>query len=230
MPLSRIDYETAATHTVEPAAVEAGAQPLQDATAFNPWISSVTAASAAIAELVKQTKELQQWATRPISASREIPVAPSPQHARPTRDATGDAGPEKENVLPHDRALTPEKAAAKAGVESDDQPARGGSTEQHPARPRPVIPLVQTQPEEQTEAAARPELPDAGRDFKNRFDAAQDRIGNHAQSGEELEGLLDQAITLLESISQHPAIREYSANKRKLEEIEQRLGYGAYPQ
>jgi len=238
MPISRVDYENTAVNTVELPDVKTGAQPLADTTAaagsvapvFDPWTSFVTAASAAIAELVKQTKELHHWSTRQIAASREIADAPSPQHAWPKRDAPGDAGQEKASPLPHDRAPHAEKAAAKAGAELDDQPVKGGATEQPPAGPGQVIPPGQVPPEEQTENAVRPELPGAGRDFQNRFDAAQGRIRNQAQSADELQALLDQIITLLESLSQHPAIRDYSANQRKLEEIEQRLGYGSYPQ
>jgi hypothetical protein len=176
-----------------------------------------------LTELVKQTKELCERTTRQILASREMAGAPSPQPARPKRDATGGAGQEKENVLPPDREINAEKAAAKAGVMPDDQPAEGGSTEQPPAGPRPIIPPGQAPPEEQAEKAVRPEWPGAGRGLKNRFDAARGGVRNQAQSAEELQALLDQAVTLLESVSQHPAIRDWSAQKRKLEDIEQRL-------
>jgi cell division septation protein DedD len=182
-----------------------------------------------LTELVKQTKELCERTTRQIPAFREMAGAPSPQQARPKRDAAGEAGQEKENALPPDRGINAEQAAAKAGARPDDPPAEGGSTEQPPAGPRQVIPPGQAPPEEQAGNAVRPESSGAGRDLKNRFDAAQSRIRDNAQS-EELEALLDQAVTLLESLSQHPAIRDYSANQRKLEEIEQRLGYGSYPQ
>ena len=143
---------------------------------------------------------------------------PGPKRTRP-----GEAGQEEENVLPPDREIHAEKAAAKAGVEPDDQPAEGGPTEQPPAGPRQIIPPGQAPLEEQAENAVRPELPGAGRDLRNRFDAARGGVGNQAQSAEESQALLDQAITLLESVSRHPAIRDYSANQRKLEEIEQRL-------
>jgi hypothetical protein len=214
MPISRADYEPAAAHTAEPAGVKAGAQALADAT---------TAAAAAMAELVKQTNELQQWATKQISAAREMADTPSAPRARPKRDAAGDAMQAEASPLPPDRAPHVEKTAAPAGVEPDEPPAKGGATEELPAGPGPVIPPGQAPPEEQAENAVRSEWPGAGRDFKNRFDAAQGRINNHAQDAEELPALLDQAITLLESVSQHPALRDYGANKRKLEEIEQRL-------
>ena len=128
--ISSADYEAAATHTVELAGVKAGAEALADTTA------AATAAAAAIAELVKQTKEPDQWTTRQMPASREMAGAPSPQQAGPKRDATGDAGQERENLPPPDRVIHAEKAAAKAGVKPDDQPAEGGSTEQPPAGPR----------------------------------------------------------------------------------------------
>ena len=176
-----------------------------------------------LTELVKQTRKLWQWTTGQILASRERAGAPSPQHARPKRDAAGEAGQEEENVLLPDREIHAAKAAAKAGVEPDDQPAECGPTEQPPARPRQIVPPGQAPPEEQGENAVRPESPGAGGDLRNRFDAARGGVGNQAQSAEETQALLDQAITLLESVSRHPAIRDYSANQRKLEEIEQRL-------
>jgi len=176
-----------------------------------------------LTELVKQTRKLWQWTTGQILASRERAGAPSPQHARPKGDATGKAGQEKENVLPPDREINAEKETANAGARLDNPPAEGGPTEQPPAGPRQIIPPGQAPLEEQAENAVRPESPGAGRDLRNRFDAARGGVGNQAQSAEESQALLDQAITLLESVSRHPAIRDYSANQRKLEEIEQRL-------
>jgi hypothetical protein len=55
-------------------------------------------------------------------------------------------------------------------------------------------------------------------------------VQGQAQSAEELQALLEQAITLLEWMSQHPALRDYGDHQRRLDEIEQRMGYGAYPQ
>jgi hypothetical protein len=180
-----------------------------------------------LTELVQQTRELCRRTTRQIPASREMAGAPSPQHARPAGDAAGEAGTPGSLTPPSPQGEG--KAAAKAGVRPDDQPAEGGSTEQPPAGPQEIIPRGQAPPEEQAENAAGPEPPGAGRDLRNRFDAARSRIRNNAQ-GEELQALLDQAVALLESLSLHPAIRDHAANKRKLEEIEQRLGYGSYPQ
>jgi hypothetical protein len=40
---------------------------------------------------------------------------------------------------------------------------------------------------------------------------------------EELQGLLDQAVTLLESVSQHPALQDAADMKRRLENVESRL-------
>jgi hypothetical protein len=181
-----------------------------------------------LTELVKQTKELCQRTTRQILAFREMAGAPSPPQARPTRNATGEGGTLCPLTLPSPQGEG--KAAAKAGVKPDDPPAEGGSAEQPPAGPRQMIPPGQAPPEEQADHAVRPEPPGGGRDLKNRFDAVQGGVRNQAQSAEEMQALLDQAITLLESVSQHPAFQDYSANQRRLEEIEQRLGYGAYPQ
>jgi hypothetical protein len=154
-------------------------------------------AAAVIAEVVKDTKELEQPTARQSPASREMAAAPSPQPAPPESDAVEGSS------LPSGRTSFVDKAVAPVGA----------GPEMAPVPP----------PEEQAENVARPEWPGAGIDFRNRFDSAQGRIGNHGQNTEELEALLDQAVTLLESVSQHPAIRDYGANKRKLEEIEQRL-------
>lgn len=70
----------------------------------------------------------------------------------------------------------------------------------------------------------------ANRDFENRIDAARNRIGTQDDHEDETQALLERAVGLLETVSAHPAIRDYAATKRKLEEIEQRLGYGSYPQ
>jgi hypothetical protein len=174
-------------------------------------------------KLVKQTKELCRRTTRQILASREMAGAAPPQHARPDREATGGAGQKPGNVLPPDRGINAEKAAAEAGAGPDDQQAEGGPTEQPPSGPSQLIPPNQAPADEQTEKAGPPELSGAGRDFKNRFDTAQGGVRSQAQSAGELEGLLDQALTLLESLSRHPALHDYAANQRKLEEIEQRL-------
>ncbi len=253
MPISRTDYESTATNPVGLDGGKAGAPALAETTtaaqdlslAFQPWSSSATAAAAALAELVNQTKELQQRMTRRASPPGEMAGAPSLPHARTNDDAGADAGQAKENVHSPDRVLPAEKAAAKTGVELDsppanaagnaalkldDEPAEGGPMEQPPAGPPLIVRPSQAPPEEQTENTAGPEWPGAGRDLQNRFDAAQGRIGNPGQRAEELQALLDQAIALLEAVSQHPALRDYSASKRQLDEIEQRLGYGAYPQ
>jgi hypothetical protein len=175
-----------------------------------------------LTELVKQTKELCQRTTRQILASREMAGVSSPPHARPEMDATGEAGTLCPLTLPSPQGEG--KAAAKAGVRPDDPPAGGGSTEQPPAGPRPIIPAGPAPPEEQAGDGVRPETPGTGRDLKNRVDSARGGVRSQAQGAEELEALLDQAVTLLESVSRHPALRDHSANQRKLDEIEQRLG------
>jgi hypothetical protein len=173
------------------------------------------------AAVVKPTKEPRQRTRRQISVVPESARAPSPQRVRPKSDATRDDRQEKKTPLPQDRTLNAETPATQAGIAPDEPPATGGAMDQED----PTRPQQQAVPPEELV-----ELPGAGRDFKNRFDAAQGRIRNQSQDADELQTLLDQAITLLESVSQHPAIRDYNANKRKLDEIEQRLGYGAYPQ
>jgi hypothetical protein len=70
---------------------------------------------------------------------------------------------------------------------------------------------------------AQQEFSGAGREFQNRIDAAKSQIRNQSQNVEELQGLLDQAVTLLESVSQHPALQDAADMKRRLENVESRL-------
>jgi hypothetical protein len=180
--------------------------------------------------LIKQIDELCHRTTRHVSSSREPTNAPSAQEGRLKGGATVDGGHEEGNVPLPDRVIHAEEAVANSRVKPDDPPTAGVAPEPSAGGPGQVIPPGQAPPEEQTGNAARPEWPGAGRDLTNRLDAVRRNIGNNAESAGDLQALLDQAITLLESLSQHPAIRDHGANKRKLEEIEQRLNYGAYPQ
>ncbi|MGP8200210.1 MAG: hypothetical protein ACLQU4_11990 [Limisphaerales bacterium] len=146
----------------------------------------------------------------------------SGQHARRKGGTTEEGG----KMLAAGREILAATAAGKAGAGADEPSADGGALE--PANgPGQVTPAW---PGEEPGNGVQPEWSGGGRDFRTRFDAARAGVESQAQSAEELQALLDQAITLLESVSQHPALRDYSANQRKLEEIEQRLGYGAYPQ
>jgi hypothetical protein len=163
-------------------------------------------------------------ATAAMAVSRETAAAPTPQHVQTKENTTADVGQAQDISLPPQPALNAETAAPAGEAELDESPTKDL------AGPGQVNPFAQDTPEEPAENVVRPELPSIARDFKNRFDAARDRLRNDAQNPDEMQELLDQAITLLDSISQHPAIRDYGASKRKLEEIEQRLGYGSYPQ
>lgn len=89
--------------------------------------------------------------------------------------------------------------------------------------------LPPSPPPSELQESPAPAAAAAGADFERRFDAVQSRLQT-ASPDDPVPALLDRALTLLESISQHPALRDYSATQRKLEEIEQRLGAGAYPQ
>jgi len=148
----------------------------------------------AVAESTVTRKKPEQPATKQISVSREKADAPSPPQTPPQKDSP-DA----------------EKTAAPT-----EPPAEDGPTEQPPSAPGPVNP-----PEEQAGNAGRPGPLGAGRDFQNRFDAAQSRISNQSQNAEELPQLLDQAVTLLEAVANHPAITNYSALKQRLDNVEQ---------
>jgi len=223
---------------------------------FDPWISSVSAASAAIAELVKQTQELQRWTS--LLGSRETDGISRPQPAPRNVEASPAPGAEKESIRPRDpfssekpagaqaeagtevpsqktaansediKGDQPEKAVMDGGARMDD--AREGAAEQPAAGAGPSTPPSGVVPEEKAETASLPEPPRRRNDLINRFDSALGRIRNPEQSGEEAEALLNQVVALLEAVSRHPALRDYSANQRKLDEIEQRLSSGAYPQ
>jgi hypothetical protein len=95
---------------------------------------------------------------------------------------------------------------------------------------QPGDPPGETSQPDDIESPAGSQLTQTPGNFGSRIFAAQDRLKNQADSRQQWEALLDQAVTLLESISQHPAVRDYNATKRKLDEIEQRLESGGYPQ
>ena len=163
---------------------------------------------------------MHEWNSRQITGRRETTSDQATQQARLAPEA--NAGIEV--------ADQPEMGAANSEVIDEGRTADGGSVEEQPAGARQDMPAGQATPEEKNENGVGPESPGVGHDFQNRFEAAQGRIRNQPQGTEELQALLDQAITLLEAFSRHSAIRDYEANKRQLDEIEQRLGYGSYPQ
>jgi hypothetical protein len=66
--------------------------------------------------------------------------------------------------------------------------------------------------------------------YKIRIDAAQDQIQRQSADTDGLEELLERAISLLETVARHPAMREYADHQQRLDEVEQRLSQGAYPQ
>jgi len=99
-------------------------------------------------------------------------------------------------------------------------PTPPAEPEAEPGQAAPAVPPADTPPEAADVFVQRA--------FQSRLDAAQGRLQTQNQD-DGLETLLDKAITLLETISLHPALRDYSANLRKIEEIEQRLMQGAYP-
>jgi hypothetical protein len=62
-------------------------------------------------------------------------------------------------------------------------------------------------------------------DFKNRIDSARGRVGRQPDGGlDELPELLEQAVSLLESVAAQPALKDYSALKQRLDNVEQILG------
>jgi hypothetical protein len=155
-------------------------------------------------------------------SGRETAVAASEEQARFEVGMSGGRG----KILTAGREPDVATAAGIAGA-APDEPSAGGDAVA-PANDAGQATLAS--PGEQPGNGAQPEWPGGGGDLRNRFEAARAGAQNQAQSAEELQALLEQAITLLEFASQHPALRDYSANQQKLEEIEQRLGYGAYPQ
>ena len=151
--------------------------------------------------------------------ARRLAAAPEAER----REIRGRRGQDKGMVQEPDRADKGEETQADFGA-TPDEPAESEATGQAPVEPEQNIPA-----EEQAGGGGRTGLVGAGGEYKNRFDAAQGRLKNNS-SNEEAQALLEQAIALLESLSEHPAIQDYGENKRKLDEIEQRLGYGSYPQ
>jgi hypothetical protein len=155
MPISRVDYEIAATEKVKPAVVVR------------------------------------------VPAPHEMAVTTAPP---PTKDTTKDTG--EDPFLPPDRALPVDKAEAPARLEQDDP---------------------QAPPKQLAENAVRPGRPGGQRHFKKRIDSALGRARDRTQSDGELEALLDQAVTHLETLASHPAVANYSSIKQRLDNVEQIL-------
>jgi len=109
-------------------------------------------------------------------------------------------------------------------------PATTAAAQPLTAAPPAILAVQWNDSSEENQPPPMDPAPFPMRDFSVRLDAAKSNLGRPPQAAEEWPALLDQAITLLEGISQHPALGEFSAQKRRLDEIEQRLGYGAYPQ
>jgi len=174
-----------------------------------------------LADLGRQTTGLLRRAAGHLAVFRGRSGAASPRHAGVGRGApTGAEG---------------EKAGRVAGGESDGGAAATGPTggsdpEPGEAGPRQISLASPAWAGEAAGNGARPEAGGGGGGYKDRFDAARRAAQEQGQNAEEMQALLEQAITLLERVSQHPALADYSAQRRRLEEIEQRLGSGAYPQ
>jgi len=107
------------------------------------------------------------------------------------------------------------------------EPIAENPAEQPPVQAPLPVAEVDSGPSAQPDGVAAPINTGA---YKIRIDAAQSQIQGQAQGGTELEELLERAITLLETVTQHPALRDFSDYQRRLDEIEQRLSQGSYPQ
>jgi hypothetical protein len=229
MPISLVDYEPAPVDPEELPAAEAVPRAEREAAAADSMepaaqalAGATSAVAAAMAELVKQTNALEQWTARQTPASNETDAALPPQRIRPAMDTAGDAGRDRENSLPHDRTLPAEKEAAQTGAGSD-APPEAGQTERPLAGTQQVIPPSQAPPEEQDENDAGPEWPGGGSGLQNRFDAARGRLNNQTQDATEQQALLEQAVTLLETLARQEALADYAALKQRLDNIEQIL-------
>jgi hypothetical protein len=128
-------------------------------------------------------------------------TAPPAVSAQPAKDTPGDAGQGEE--------------AAKATVKPAAPPAKVVIAKQPPASQPP--------PEEPDENAVRPEWSGGGSDFANRLDSVRGRLNNQASGAGELPALLDQAVTLLETLAAHPAMADYAVLKQRLDNVEQIL-------
>lgn len=111
----------------------------------------------------------------------------------------------------------PDQPPVNLPVEWNDSPSESEETQRRGALQTPEMP------------GSAKTLAKVGR-YQTRLETARTRLRDQAEPEKEWAALVEQAIALLDSISQHPALTNYAANKRKLDEVEQRLGYGAYPQ
>jgi len=111
--------------------------------------------------------------------------------------------------LPVDEPSLPETRKTSA--------APGGTT------PGPNIPSDESPQNKSDASTAAPGWSDHADDIRNRFDAVRNNIGGQRQEVDESLELLEQAVTLLESLAAHPAVTNHGALKQRLDDIEQRL-------
>jgi hypothetical protein len=83
-----------------------------------------------------------------------------------------------------------------------------------------IPPEITPAPVPEQPAAPAPEV------FQSRLDAIQVQASSQDQT-DQWQELLNQAITLLESISRHPALQDYAANKHKLDDLQQLIEQSA---
>jgi hypothetical protein len=121
-----------------------------------------------------------------------------------------------ENVPVMECTVQPENPVAKTEPRSNDKPSelrQNGWEDKTPSQ----------EPAESTFSEGK----GGGRDIRNRIDNAQSRFGNQTRHAEDMESLLDQTVTLLESLAEQPALRGYEAMQRRLDTVEQLLGQTA---
>ncbi len=143
----------------------------------------------------------------PADASNIAPNKPAPRTAK--QDHSAREAPD----APSPQPVPPKRDAVGVAVqESPPVPSRTPDGE-----------MAAEQDESPPESIPTEQPGNVGRDFRNRFDSARSRIRNDAQNTEELPELLDQAVTLLETLANHPATTDYSAIKQRLDNVEQIL-------
>jgi hypothetical protein len=136
----------------------------------------------------------------------ETPLAPAPAMrdetpAVPLVTQTAPVVSQEEPVAPLDEA-----APAPAPVPQSNPPA--------PAAPDDL---------DDPEIASRMSVDQPN--FRNRIDSARGRVGRQPDGGlDELPELLEQAVSLLESVAAQPALKDYSTLKQRLDNVEQILG------
>ena len=144
------------------------------------------------------------------------PPTAQPQNIQRAGETPKAAAQETKMSPPTDADPSREQKTAAVESSPDAQPVEEGQTDQLQPVPAPRA--------EQDQQSFVPEQPRGEDGFKNRIDAARGRIDDRNQDAGEL---LEQAVTLLETLAQHPALEDYASIKQRLDTVEQMLNSSA---